>query len=116
MGHKNYSSFIALMAFSLAWVCILVLANNLLFKSNNLFWLLTMPFEYSFAFQLVIEAGVGVAVFVRFFVNKRGMEAEIIDRLGNGFSRPPFAAVVVSLFICFVLNLAYDKWLLLSIF
>ncbi|KAH1158362.1 hypothetical protein AAZX31_11G094300 [Glycine max] len=62
VGHKNYSSFIALMAFSLAW--------------------------------LVIEAGVGVAVFVRFFVNKRGMESEIIDRLGNGFSRPPFAAVV----------------------
>ncbi|KAG4988186.1 hypothetical protein JHK85_031169 [Glycine max] len=44
--------------------------------------------------ELVIEAGVGVAVFVRFFVNKRGMESEIIDRLGNGFSRPPFAAVV----------------------
>ncbi|KAK8463725.1 hypothetical protein PHAVU_011G024200 [Phaseolus vulgaris] len=62
VGHKNYSSFIALMAFSLAW--------------------------------LVIEAGVGIAVFVRFFVNKRGMESEIIDRLGNGFSRPPFAAVV----------------------
>lgn len=62
VGHKNYSSFIALMAFSLAW--------------------------------LVIEAGVGVAVFVRFFVNKRGMESEIIDRLGNGFSRPPFATVV----------------------
>ncbi|XP_027360663.1 probable protein S-acyltransferase 19 isoform X1 [Abrus precatorius] len=63
VGHKNYSSFIALMAFSLAW--------------------------------LVIEAGVGVAVLVRFFVNKRGMESEIVDRLGNGFSRPPFAAVVV---------------------
>ncbi|XP_027909458.1 probable protein S-acyltransferase 19 isoform X1 [Vigna unguiculata] len=70
VGHKNYSSFIALMAFSLAW--------------------------------LVIEAGVGVAVFVRFFVNKRGMESEIIDRLGNGFSRPPFAAVVV---VCTVVSI-----------
>lgn len=49
----------------------------------------------SYVFQLVIEAGVGIAVFVRFFVNKRGMESEIIDRLGNGFSRPPFATVVV---------------------
>lgn len=48
-------------------------------------------------FQLVIEAGVGIAVLVRFFVNKRGVESEIIDRLGNGFSRPPFATVVVSL-------------------
>ncbi|KAJ1420629.1 Palmitoyltransferase, DHHC domain [Sesbania bispinosa] len=62
VGQKNYSSFIVLMAFSLAW--------------------------------LVIEAGVGIAVLVRFFVNKRGMESEIIDRLGNGFSRPPFAVVV----------------------
>ena len=86
------------MAFSLAWVCILVHINDLLFKSNNLFWLLIRPsVRSSFAFQLVIEAGVGVAVFVRLFVNKRGIDSEIIDRLGNGFSRPPFAAVVVSL-------------------
>ncbi|XP_052733618.1 probable protein S-acyltransferase 19 isoform X2 [Vigna angularis] len=52
--------------------------------------------------RLAIEAGVGVAVFVRFFVNKRGMESEIIDRLGNGFSRPPFAAVVV---VCTVVSI-----------
>jgi len=98
VGHKNYSSFIALMAFSLAWVCISVLVNDLSFKSYNLFWFLIRPSVcYPFAFQLVIEAGVGIAVFVRFFVNKRGMESEIIDRLGNGFSRPPFAAVVVRL-------------------
>lgn len=45
--------------------------------------------------QLVIEAGVGIAVLVRCFVNKKSMEAEIIDRLGNGFTRPPFATVVV---------------------
>lgn len=59
--------------------------------ANNVFCI------YSSALQLVIEAGVGIAVIVRFFVNKRGMESEIIDRLGNGFSRPPFAAVVVYL-------------------
>lgn len=45
--------------------------------------------------QLVIEAGVGIAVFVRYFVNKRGMEAAIIDRLGNGFTPVPFPTVVV---------------------
>ncbi|CAI9772573.1 unnamed protein product [Fraxinus pennsylvanica] len=44
---------------------------------------------------LVIEAGVGIAVVVRCFVNKKSMEAEIVDRLGNGFSRAPFAAVVI---------------------
>nr|GLL23114.1 probable protein S-acyltransferase 19 isoform X1 [Ipomoea trifida] len=51
---------------------------------------------------LAIEAAVGVAVFVRCFVNKRKIEAEIVDRLGNGFSRAPFATVVA---FCTVLSL-----------
>lgn len=54
---------------------------------------------------LVTEAGVGIAVLVRCFVNKKNMEAEIVDRLGNGFSLAPFATVVavctaVSLLAC----------------
>ncbi|KAJ4976147.1 hypothetical protein NE237_001253 [Protea cynaroides] len=58
---------------------------------------------------LVIEAGVGIAVFVRCFVDKRNMENQIIERLGNGFSRAPFAAVVaicstVSLLACLPLG------------
>lgn len=72
--------------------------------------------HYSCVFQLVIEAGVGIAVLVRFFVNKRGMESEIIDRLGNGFSRPPFAAVVVSLLFMFQSKSGYGNWSLLNIF
>ncbi|KAL5581608.1 hypothetical protein UlMin_014050 [Ulmus minor] len=43
---------------------------------------------------LVIEAGVGIAVLVLCFVQKKSMEAEIVERLGNGFTRPPFATVV----------------------
>ncbi|GMH14988.1 hypothetical protein Nepgr_016829 [Nepenthes gracilis] len=43
---------------------------------------------------LVIEAGVSVAVFIRCFVDKRSMENNIVGRLGNGFSRAPFAAIV----------------------
>ncbi|XP_010435012.1 PREDICTED: probable protein S-acyltransferase 19 isoform X1 [Camelina sativa] len=43
---------------------------------------------------LLIEAGVGIAVIVRVFVNKKDMETEIVNRLGNGFSRAPFATVV----------------------
>lgn len=46
--------------------------------------------------QLVIEAAVGIAVIVRVFVNKQSMETEIVNRLGNSFSRAPLAAVVVS--------------------
>ncbi|KAJ8564380.1 hypothetical protein K7X08_000840 [Anisodus acutangulus] len=54
---------------------------------------------------LVTEAGVGIAVLVRCFVNKKNFEAEIVDRLGNGFSVAPFATVVavctaVSLLAC----------------
>ncbi|KAG6600444.1 putative protein S-acyltransferase 19, partial [Cucurbita argyrosperma subsp. sororia] len=51
---------------------------------------------------LIVEAGVGIAVFVRCFVNKKGMETEIIDRLGNGFSRAPFATVVA---LCTVVSM-----------
>jgi len=58
--------------------------------------------------QLVIESGVGTAVLVRCFVNKKSMETEIIDRLGNGFTRPPFATVVVlSYQTCYGPNLIY---------
>ncbi|GAY32504.1 hypothetical protein CUMW_002700 [Citrus unshiu] len=77
VGHKNYVTFISLMAISLVW--------------------------------LVIEAGVGIAVLVRCFVNKKSMETEIIDRLGDGFSRAPFATVVaictaVSMLACIPLG------------
>lgn len=58
---------------------------------------------------LLIEVGVGVAVLVRCFIHKKSMETEIVDRLGNGFSRVPFAAVVlicsaVSLLACIPLG------------
>ncbi|KAL5806079.1 hypothetical protein ACOSQ4_028812 [Xanthoceras sorbifolium] len=77
VGHKNYATFILLMAISLVW--------------------------------LVTEVGIGIAVLVRCFVNKNSMETEIIDRLGNGFSRAPFATVVavctaVSLLACIPLG------------
>ncbi|XP_057955185.1 probable protein S-acyltransferase 19 isoform X2 [Malania oleifera] len=59
--------------------------------------------------RLVIEVAAGIAVLVRSFVDKKSMETEIIDRLGNGFSRAPFVAVVavctaVSLLACLPLG------------
>ncbi|KAK6160851.1 hypothetical protein DH2020_004232 [Rehmannia glutinosa] len=44
--------------------------------------------------ELVFECAVGIAVLVRCFVDRKATENEIIDRLGDGFSRPPFATVV----------------------
>ncbi|XP_008798218.2 probable protein S-acyltransferase 19 isoform X1 [Phoenix dactylifera] len=54
---------------------------------------------------LAIECGVGVAVLVLCFVNQKGTEISIKEKLGNGFSRAPFATVVatctaVSLLAC----------------
>lgn len=36
-----------------------------------------------------------MAVLVRCFVDKRALERQIIEKLENGFSRGPFATVVV---------------------
>ncbi|KAH6799826.1 DHHC-type zinc finger family protein [Perilla frutescens var. hirtella] len=43
---------------------------------------------------LVFECAVGIAVLVRCFVDRKATENAIVDRLGDGFSRPPFATVV----------------------
>ncbi|PIA37698.1 hypothetical protein AQUCO_03000326v1 [Aquilegia coerulea] len=58
---------------------------------------------------LVIEAGVGIAVFVCCFVNKREMENQINERLGDAISRAFFATIVavfsvVSLLACLPLG------------
>lgn len=43
---------------------------------------------------LTFDCGVGIAVLVRCFVNKGSTEDQIANRLGDGFSRAPFATVV----------------------
>nr|GMD41988.1 protein S-acyltransferase 21 [Ipomoea batatas] len=44
--------------------------------------------------ELAFECAVGIAVIVRCFAYKNATEFQIRDRLGDGFSRPPFATVV----------------------
>jgi palmitoyltransferase ZDHHC1/11 len=48
----------------------------------------------------VIEIGVGIAVLALCFVKKTARETEISieEKLGNGFTRAPFAAIIVSFF------------------
>ncbi|GER29342.1 S-acyltransferase [Striga asiatica] len=43
---------------------------------------------------LVFECAVGILVLVRCFVERKATENDITNRLGDGFSRPPFATVV----------------------
>lgn len=50
-----------------------------------------------FVHQLVVQFGIGIAVLVRCFVDRKAIEHQITERLGDGFSRPPFASVVVYL-------------------
>ncbi|KAI4339968.1 hypothetical protein MLD38_024850 [Melastoma candidum] len=50
---------------------------------------------------LTVEFGVGVAVLVRCFVDRHGMERQISDKLGVGFTWVPFILVVV---ICTTLS------------
>ncbi|EPS72832.1 hypothetical protein M569_01926, partial [Genlisea aurea] len=73
--------------------------NNCVGRKNYVTFLALMAISLVW---LVLEAGVGIAVLVRCFVRKSEMEAEIVDRLGNSFSRAPLAAVVA---ICTALSL-----------
>ncbi|KAF8405576.1 hypothetical protein HHK36_010483 [Tetracentron sinense] len=43
---------------------------------------------------LIVECGVGITVLVRCFIDVKGTENQITERLGFVFSRPPFATVV----------------------
>ncbi|GAB2282493.1 hypothetical protein Dimus_017036 [Dionaea muscipula] len=80
--------------------------NNCVGRKNYVTFITLMAISFIW---LAIEAGVGIAVFLRCFVDRRSMEAAIVDRLGNGFSRAPFAAVaafcaVVSMIACIPLG------------
>lgn len=48
-----------------------------------------------FVVQLIVEGIVGIAVFVRCFVDTNRLPEQVMDKLGNGFTRAPFASVVV---------------------
>ncbi|XP_002964704.2 protein S-acyltransferase 21 [Selaginella moellendorffii] len=45
---------------------------------------------------LILQWGSGIAVLVRCFVHEEDTKSEIVTKLGNGFTRAPFAAVVAT--------------------
>jgi palmitoyltransferase len=65
--------------------------NNCVGKKNYFSFVCLMAVSLVW---LVFEFGIGVAVLVRCFVNKTATEHQISDKLGDGFSRAPFATVV----------------------
>ncbi|XP_057794721.1 protein S-acyltransferase 21 [Salvia miltiorrhiza] len=65
--------------------------NNCVGRKNYISFVCLMAASLAW---LVFECAVGIAVLVRCFVDRKATENAIIDRLGDGFSRPPFATVV----------------------
>ncbi|URD84462.1 DHHC palmitoyltransferase [Musa troglodytarum] len=44
--------------------------------------------------ELAVESGIGIAVLVRSFTDKKQIESQIVERLGDGFSHAPFVTIV----------------------
>ncbi|CAK9153217.1 unnamed protein product [Ilex paraguariensis] len=65
--------------------------NNCVGRKNYITFVCLMAVSLGW---LVFEFGVGIAVLVRCFTDRKATENQITDRLGEGFSRPPFATVV----------------------
>ncbi|KAM7517385.1 hypothetical protein LguiA_006968 [Lonicera macranthoides] len=65
--------------------------NNCVGRKNYLTFVCLMAVSLVW---LVLECGVGIAVLVRCFVYRKATENQITDRLGDGFTRAPFATVV----------------------
>ncbi|XP_034931410.1 LOW QUALITY PROTEIN: protein S-acyltransferase 21-like [Populus alba] len=65
--------------------------NNCVGKKNYITFVSLMATSLVW---LIVEFGVGVAVLIQCFVDRKGMDHQIMEKLGIGFSRPPFATVV----------------------
>ncbi|GAB4833034.1 hypothetical protein Ancab_007057 [Ancistrocladus abbreviatus] len=65
--------------------------NNCVGRKNYITFVCLMALSLLW---LLSECGVGIWVLVRCFIHKKATKHQITDRLGDGFSRAPFAAVV----------------------
>ncbi|KAH7441090.1 hypothetical protein KP509_03G025100 [Ceratopteris richardii] len=65
--------------------------NNCVGKKNYVTFVALMA---TCLIMLVLDWGVGIAVLVRCFTDKKDIEKQIAAKLGTGFSRAPFASIV----------------------
>lgn len=65
--------------------------NNCVGRKNYITFVVLM---FASLLLLVLNWGTGIAVVVRCFVAKSSVDRQILEMLGNGFSRIPFAVVV----------------------
>ncbi|KAJ4811747.1 S-acyltransferase [Rhynchospora pubera] len=73
--------------------------NNCVGRKNYITFLCLMAVSLAW---LVVEVAVGLVVFTRCFKQKAEIEAHISERLGEGFSRPPYVVIVA---LCTALSL-----------
>ncbi|XP_072989317.1 protein S-acyltransferase 21-like [Typha latifolia] len=73
--------------------------NNCVGRKNYITFLCLMGVSLAW---LAVECGVGIAVLVRCFTDKKATEVQIVERLGDGFSQAPFATIVA---LCTALSL-----------
>ncbi|KAH9315716.1 hypothetical protein KI387_024343, partial [Taxus chinensis] len=66
--------------------------NNCVGKKNYVTFVSLMAASLTW---LVLEWGIGIAVLVRCFIDKRGTQNQITEKLGNAISLAPYAAVVI---------------------
>ncbi|KAL6549172.1 hypothetical protein OROHE_009017 [Orobanche hederae] len=79
------------LSFCRTWPMTLQWLNNCVGRKNYITFICLMAASLVW---LVFECAVGILVLVRCFVDRKATENDITDRLGEGFSRPPFASVV----------------------
>ena len=101
VGRKNYVSFVLLMTTGLVLVWkVFILCDRFTDIPWYVYFYIYLPhhwflYHYLFILQLVMNWGIGIAVFVRCFVDKHDVDKQIVEKLGNGFSRILFAIIVV---------------------
>ncbi|CAL9782673.1 unnamed protein product [Musa acuminata subsp. burmannicoides] len=73
--------------------------NNCVGRKNYITFLSLMSMSLAW---LAVESGIGIAVLVRSFTDKKQIESQIVERLGDGFSHAPFVTIVA---LCTALSL-----------
>ncbi|CAI9115195.1 OLC1v1016034C1 [Oldenlandia corymbosa var. corymbosa] len=77
--------------------------NNCVGRKNYITFVCLMA---SSLVWLIFECVMGILVLVRCFADRKATENQITERLGDGFSRPPFATVVaICTFVSFLATL-----------
>ena len=119
VGKRNYTTFFLLMIFVLLMVSGFLCPSIVRDQFHNALFFLQKGFNSklilftltikSLLLQLILEGGTAIAIFVRCFTDKKGIEQELEKRLYIKFPREVLATITVR-----ILSLSYIENLLLK--